>query len=74
MNYGFLSLLPSLLAIVLALTTKNVFLALMASLLFGNLLLADYNLIGMLVGTKDILFQYIHHHYSDPAWGHVLYD
>lgn len=55
MNYGFLSLLPSLLAIVLALTTKNVFLALMESLLFGNLLLADYNLIGMLVGTKDMI-------------------
>ena len=50
MNYGFLSILPSVLAIVLALTTKNVFLALLASLLLGNLFLADYSLIGMLVG------------------------
>ena len=55
MRYGFLSVLPSLLAIVLALTTKNVFLALLASLLFGNLLLADFSLIGMLVGTKEMI-------------------
>lgn len=55
MNYGFLSILPSVLAIVLALTTKNVFLALLASLLLGNLFLADYSLIGMLVGTKDMI-------------------
>lgn len=55
MNYGFLSILPSLLAIVLALATKNVFLALLASLLFGNFLLAGYSLMGMLVGTKDMI-------------------
>ena len=55
MNYGFFSILPSLLAIVLALTTKNVFLALLASLLFGNFLLAGYSLMGMLVGTKEMI-------------------
>lgn len=55
MNYGFLSVLPSLLAIVLALATKNVFLALLASLLFGNLLLADFSIIGMLIGTKEMV-------------------
>ena len=55
MNYGFLSVLPSLLAIVLALTTKNVFLALLVSLLFGNLLLANFSPIGMLVGTKEMI-------------------
>lgn len=55
MNYGFLSILPSILAIVLALTTKNVFLSLLASLLLGNLLLADYSLLGMLVGTKEMI-------------------
>ena len=55
MNYGFLSVLPSLLAIVLALTTKNVFLAILVSLLFGNLLLADFSPIGMLVGTKEMI-------------------
>lgn len=55
MNYGFFSILPSALAIILALTTKNVFLALFLSLLLGNLLLADCNLIGMLVGTKQMV-------------------
>lgn len=55
MSYGFLSVLPSLLAIVLALTTKNVFLAILVSLLFGNLLLADFSLMGMLVGTKEMI-------------------
>lgn len=55
MEYGFFSILPSLLAIVLALVTKNVFLALLASLLLGNLFLADYHIIGMLTGTKDMV-------------------
>ena len=34
MNYGILSVIPSLLAIVLALLTKNVIIALLASVLF----------------------------------------
>lgn len=55
MEYGFLSILPSVLAIVLALVTKNVFLALLASLLLGNLFLADYHILGMLTGTKDMV-------------------
>lgn len=55
MDYGFFSILPSLLAIVLALTTKNVFLALFIALLLGNFFLAEFNLIGMLVGTKEMI-------------------
>lgn len=55
MNYGFLSILPSLFAIVLALTTKNVFLALLIALLLGNFFLANFNLIGMLIGTKEMI-------------------
>lgn len=55
MEYGFLSILPSVLAIVLALVTKNVFLALLAALLLGNLFLADYHILGMLTGTKDMV-------------------
>ena len=55
MEYGFLSILPSVLAIVLALVTKNVFLALIASLLLGNLFLADYHVLNMLTGTKDMV-------------------
>ena len=55
MNYGFLSILPSLFAIVLALTTKNVFLALLIALLLGNFFLANFNLIGMLIGAKEMI-------------------
>lgn len=55
MSYGFLSILPSILAIMLALTTKNVFLALLISLLLGNFFLADFHLMGMLVGTKEMI-------------------
>ncbi len=55
MDYGFLSILPSVLAIVLALTTKNVFAALLASLLLGNLILSDYSFMGMLTGTKEMV-------------------
>lgn len=55
MEYGILSILPSALAIVLALVTKNVFLALAASLLLGNLFLSDYHIMGMLTGTKDMV-------------------
>lgn len=55
MEYGFLSILPSALAIVLALTTKNVFLALLASLLMGSLFLSDFHILGMLVGTKELV-------------------
>lgn len=57
MDYGFLSILPSIFAIVLALTTRNVFLALLGSLLLGNLILADYNIIGMLTGTKQMIVE-----------------
>lgn len=53
MEYGFLSILPSVLAIVLALTTKNVFLALLASLLLGSFFLSDYHVLGMFVGAKE---------------------
>lgn len=55
MEYGFLSILPSVLAIVLALVTKNVFLSLIDSLLLGNLFLADYHVLTMLTGTKDMV-------------------
>ncbi len=55
MEFGFLSVIPSVLAIVLALVTKNVFLALFASLLVGNFMLSGYSLIGMLEGTKNMI-------------------
>ncbi len=55
MEFGILSVIPSILAIVLALATKNVFLALFASLLVGNFMLSGYSIMGMLEGTKDMI-------------------
>ena len=54
MNYGIYSILPSLAAIVLALVTKNVFIALFIALILGNFIL-NPNLVGVLVGTKDMM-------------------
>ena len=64
MNYGILSVIPSLLAIVLALLTKNVIIALMASLLIGNLILADYQPVNALVGLKDAMIDVFSDHSS----------
>lgn len=55
MDYGILSVIPSILAIILALATKNVFLALFVSLLFGNLILSDWSIMAMFEGTKEML-------------------
>ena len=53
MNYGIYSILPSLAAIILALVTKNVFIALFIALLLGNFIL-NPNVVGVLVSTKDM--------------------
>jgi len=45
MNYGFLSLLPPLIAIALAIKTKQVYLSLMAGIWLGWMILSDWNLI-----------------------------
>lgn len=54
MEYGILSILPSIVAIVLALVTKNVFIALFASLILGNFILTP-GLLSTIVGTKDMM-------------------
>mgnify|MGYP007107755205 CR=1 FL=1 len=64
MNYGILSVIPSLLAIVLALLTKNVIIALLASLLAGNLILAGYQPMNALVGLKDAMINVFSDHSS----------
>lgn len=42
MTYGFLSLLPSLIAIILAITTKQVFISLFAGILIGKLIMTNW--------------------------------
>lgn len=45
MEFGILSVIPPLCTIVLAIVTKNVFMALMVGVVLGNLILADGNII-----------------------------
>ena len=64
MNYGIYSiLLPSLAAIILALVTKNVFIALFIALLLGNFIL-NPNVVGVLVSTKDMMVDVFSSHSS----------
>lgn len=55
MEFGFVSVLPSIVAIALALITKNVFVALFISLLLGNFMLSGYSVMGMFEGTKKMM-------------------
>ena len=48
MQYGFLSLVPPLLTILLALLTKNVFLSLFIGILVGGLLASNFSFSGTL--------------------------
>ena len=64
MNYGIYSILPSLAAIVLALVTKNVFIALFIALILGNFIL-NPNLVSVLVGTKDMMVDVFSSHSRD---------
>ena len=63
MNYGIYSILPSLAAIILALVTKNVFIALFIALLLGNFIL-NPNVVGVLVSTKDMMVDVFSSHSS----------
>ncbi len=51
MDYGILSVLPAVVAIVLALIYKDVFVALIVSLLLGNIIVADFSIFQGLQGT-----------------------
>ena len=55
MEHGILSLLPTLIAVGLALTTKNVYVSLLLGLLAGNTIVAGGNILhgidGLIAGT-----------------------
>lgn len=55
MEFGFASVIPSILAIALALITKNVFVALFTSILVGNFMLSGYHIMDTLVSTKQMV-------------------
>ncbi len=51
MDYGLLSVLPAVVAIAIALIYKDVFVALIVSLLLGNIIVADFSIFQGLQGT-----------------------
>ncbi len=55
MDYGFLSLLPPLIAIVLAIKTKQVYLSLMAGIWLGYMIIADWNFINGTLASIEAL-------------------
>ncbi len=56
MDYGFLSLLPPLIAIVLAIRTKQVYLSLMVGIWLGWMILSDWNLLdGSLASVQALV-------------------
>jgi Na+/H+ antiporter NhaC len=57
-HYGFLSLLPPIIAVLLAVRYRNVIVALFSGVLIGTLVLANWNPIAALSMTiKDYIFK-----------------
>lgn len=54
-NYGWLSILPPLIAIILALTTKEVISSLLVGILSGALIYSKGNVVGMIVTTFSVM-------------------
>ena len=52
-NYGFLSLVPPLIAIILAIRTKQVFISLITGIFVGWLIIGDWNLFKGILFTID---------------------
>ena len=55
-NYGFLSLVPPLIAIILAIRTKQVFISLLTGIFVGWLIIGDWNLFKGILFTIDGIF------------------
>lgn len=64
MEYGWLSILPPLIAIAVALITKEVFISLFLGIFVGALILADYNLLA----AFERLFEIVFGGMADPEW------
>lgn len=64
MEFGWLSLIPPLVAIILAIITKEVFLSLGLGIFTGAFILTDYNL----MGTFEKIFTTLFSKVGDPEW------
>lgn len=63
-NYGFLSLIPPILAIVLAIYTREVLFSLFVAVLTGMFILSNYNILGMFTGTMQMIVEKM----ADGSW------
>ncbi|WP_227765439.1 Na+/H+ antiporter NhaC family protein [Zhaonella formicivorans] len=63
-NYGLVSVLPPLVAIVLAIVTREVYLSLLLGILVGTFILNEGNILLMFTKAFDIMFEKV----GDPVW------
>lgn len=64
MDYGFLTILPPILAITFAILTKDVLLSLFIGVSVGGLILVDYNPLAALISVFEIIFDVL----GDGEW------
>ena len=68
-NYGFLSLIPPIIAIILAIRTKQVFISLLTGIFFGSLILGNWNPFhGVLITIENIV-----NVFNDPGNTRVIF-
>lgn len=63
-NFGWISLLPPLVAIVLAIVFREVYISLLVGILVGTFILNDGNILLMFTKAFDIMFEKV----GDPTW------
>lgn len=72
-HYGFLSIIPPLLAIILSVITKNVVISLLAGLIFGTTVLSGWNPFnGFYVLIKDYVFVQVSDSYNAQSLTNLL--
>lgn len=72
-HYGFLSVIPPLLAIILSVITKNVVISLLAGLIFGTTVLSGWNpFSGFYVLIKDYVFVQVADSYNAQSLTNML--
>ena len=68
-NYGFLSLIPPIIAVILAIRTKQVFISLLTGIFFGGLIIGNWNPFqGILLTIESVV-----HVFNDPGNTRVVF-
>ncbi len=68
-NYGFLSLIPPIIAIFLAIRTKQVFISLITGIFFGGLIIGNWNPFDGIINTIEIIVKV----FDDPGNTRVVF-